>query len=112
MIYALLLTHWLSDFVLQTDDMAKNKSKSNMWLTVHVMAYMLPFVLVAGAKFAVINGLAHWLIDWCTSRFNSKMWTQGKVHEFFVGVGLDQFLHTALLIYTAPMAQPLFKDIL
>lgn len=111
MIYGLIFTHWIADFIFQTDDMAKNKSKSNKWLGKHVLAYMgvlSIFAIVAGfaipgkfwMSFVLINGVAHFIIDYFTSRFNSKMWSQGKVHEFFVGVGFDQALHMVTLYGT------------
>lgn len=111
MIYALIFTHWIADFICQTDDMAKNKSKSNKWLGKHILAYsgvLSVFASVAGftlpgkywMAFVLINGVAHFAIDYFTSRFNSKMWAQGKVHEFFVGVGFDQALHMATLYGT------------
>jgi hypothetical protein len=111
MIYGLIFTHWIADFIAQTDDMAKNKSKSNVWLGKHILAYMavlVPFAIAAGwtipgkywMAFVLINGAAHFGIDYVTSRVNSRLWQAGKVHEFFVGVGFDQALHMATLIAT------------
>lgn len=97
---ALVWTHFVADFILQSDDMAKNKSKSNYWLSMHVAVYALPFLLF-GWKFAIVNGIAHWLVDWWTSRINSHLWSKGKVHAFFVGVGADQAIHMTTLLVTA-----------
>ena len=77
----------------------KNKSKSNLVLLQHVLIYGLPFYLF-GALFAVVNVILHFIVDWCTSRITSKLWTAGKVHWFFVTIGFDQALHMSCLILT------------
>lgn len=94
--------HFFADFVLQSDRMAQNKSKSNYWLSFHVSVYTAPFFLF-GWKFALLNGAAHWAVDYFTSRLNSKSWAAGKVHRFFVGVGADQAIHITTLMVTAKM---------
>lgn len=118
MIYGLIFSHWLADFVYQTDWMAKNKSKDNFALFCHVGCYSCVLMMygittnlykryylgepttIHVFSFVAINGLSHWFIDYFTSRYNSKMWEQGRVHDFFVGVGFDQALHMAILILT------------
>jgi uncharacterized protein DUF3307 len=98
----LMLIHWLADFVLQTDEMAKGKSKSNYWLSYHVGVYTL---IMAGAASCLIptfglwtawvafNGVAHWVTDYFTSRWSSQYFTVGDYHNGFVVVGLDQWIH-------------------
>lgn len=109
MIYLIIFYHWLGDFIFQTDDMARNKSKSNKWLGKHVLVYSLwisPPALIAdwqtpgynAALFVGINGLAHFAIDYVSSRITSKLWAKGDVHNFFVVVGLDQALHMVTLV--------------
>lgn len=117
MIYGLIFTHWLSDFVAQTDWMAKNKSKSNFALSVHIMSYscgLLIFAITTNLikrhmglpttihvlTFVAINGLAHFAVDYVTSRISSKLWERGQVHNFFVVIGLDQAIHMATLVAT------------
>ena len=99
MIIALIWIHFFADFVMQTNEMAQNKSKSNFWLSYHVIIYTLPFILL-GWKFALVNGAAHWCVDWCTSRINSRLWQEKRVHAFFVGVGIDQAIHMTTLLLT------------
>jgi hypothetical protein len=101
-IYLVLFLHFIADFVLQTDAMAKGKSSSNRWLGLHIMVYTAPF-LVLGWKYALVNGASHFAIDWCTSRMTSRLWKAGRVHDFFVVIGFDQFLHVAILIATMPL---------
>ena len=99
-IILILLIHFVSDFILQTDWMAKNKSKSLKALTLHVFVYHLPFYIF-GWQFAVFNMSAHTCVDFVTSQVSSKLWAKNKVHWFFVVIGFDQFIHTACLILTA-----------
>lgn len=104
----LKFAHWIADFVLQTDKMAQNKSKDFKWLLIHTLTYssvyfvaLFPFFgFLFALKFAVITFIFHTLTDFITSRVNSKLWSEGKVHNFFVAVGFDQFLHDVQLILT------------
>ena len=99
LILLLVLLHWIADFVLQSDDMANNKSKSNKWLGIHCLVYIIPFLLI-GWKFAILNGIIHFGIDWCTSRVNSKLWEKKEIHWFFVDIGFDQAIHISTLVLT------------
>jgi hypothetical protein len=104
MIYAVLFMHFVADFMLQTDAMAKGKSTSNRWLCAHICVYALPF-LAFGWRYALVNGAAHLLVDYFSSRASSRMWKAGRVHDFFVVIGFDQFLHVAILVATMPLIQ-------
>lgn len=106
LVLALLGTHFVSDFLLQTDRMAKRKSTSNRWLTIHVVAYSLPF-LVFGLVYAVVNGCLHWCVDYVSSRASSRLYRDGEIHWFFVVVGADQFVHASCLLLTAGLIRPL-----
>jgi len=121
-VLAILFIHWFADFVLQTDWEAKNKSKSNSALFQHVFKYSLVWVaciilvavagIVSGFSqedigwsefmwlFPTITLVCHFATDYVTSRINSKLYAKGKIHEFFVSVGFDQFLHFAQLLLT------------
>lgn len=94
--------HFVADFVLQTDAQAKAKSRSNVALTAHVATYTaILLVCTAQPLFALVNGALHWATDWVTSRINARLWAAGRVHDFFVGVGADQLIHTVTLGLTA-----------
>lgn len=91
LIYALLVGHFVADFLCQTDWMALNKSKRWDALAWHVAAYIgaLYVVLAASAWlglwsnphasfddhwFYVANAGAHFVTDAVTSRITSKLW--------------------------------------
>lgn len=133
-IVAVLAAHWVSDFVMQTDFQSKNKSKRWSVLFDHVMTYLVCMLglTIAGYGACVVlswahvlppllrypsegfthplfgwigvNALAHFAVDAVTSRWTSRLWSQGRVHAFFVVIGLDQFIHTALLLATFPLS--------
>ena len=111
-IFSIIIIHWFADFVLQSDEDAKNKSKSNKHLTSHVLTYTAVWSIIGlwyglyynqhllGALFPIITFVFHWITDYYTSRLNSKLWSEGKVHNFFVSVGFDQVLHYVQLFTT------------
>ena len=99
-IYLLIWMHFIADFVLQTNDMAKNKSKSFKWLSIHVIVYSLIF-LYFGWQFALINCIADFITDAVSSRITSRLYKAGEIHWFFVIIGLDQALHISTLFYSA-----------
>lgn len=107
----ILLTHFVADFIFQTDKQAINKSKSNFWLTQHVFTYSLGLWIYAAANWAwfhnsniiywvVLNALLHWITDYITSRINSYLWRKEMRHWFFVGIGADQMIHYTCLLLT------------
>lgn len=112
LVYLTVWAHFVSDFILQSDSMAKGKSSSNVWLSKHIAAYtgaMLAIVLlfsqslVNAALFAVVNGAAHFATDYITSRITSRLWAEKRVHDFFVVIGLDQAIHITTLVASLPL---------
>lgn len=103
----LLFTHWVADFIFQTNWEATNKSKNNIALLSHTTKYsiimLLPvifnltFTLEDIAAFWVVTFFCHTITDFFTSRINSKLWAKQDVHNFFVSIGFDQFLHALQL---------------
>ena len=96
----LLVIHFVTDFVLQSNYVAQNKSKSNWVLLQHVLIYSTPFTLLISPLYGLINGILHFGIDYFTSRLSGKLWARGEVHNFFVVIGFDQLLHALSLIGT------------
>ena len=113
----ILFVHYLSDFVLQTDEQAKNKGiGKNLWnrpLFFHVLTYTISwslFFLVLPIDplfyniygwllFVIFIGVPHYLIDWCTSRIGKPFWEKGDAHNGFCIVGFDQILHYICLLF-------------
>lgn len=83
---ALLATHWVGDFVLQTNCQATNKSKRLDALSLHVATYtvaaIILFGITAAVIFAAINGALHFVTDYITSRASSKLWEEQNWHRF------------------------------
>jgi hypothetical protein len=111
----ILFTHWVADFVCQTDWQATNKSKNNKALLTHTSIYTVALFIILGLVghmfnleyinfkflwFFPITFVAHTITDYFTSRLNSKLHTKGDIHNFFVSVGFDQFLHYVQLLTT------------
>lgn len=113
-IFSIILIHWFADFVLQTDKQAKGKSKNWKNLLSHTGIYSLVWLIpsliiffnqseigiIKALLFVLITFIAHTITDYFTSRLNSKLWTKGEVHNFFVSVGFDQVLHYVQLFLT------------
>lgn len=123
---ALIVGHFVGDFLLQSDWMALNKSK---WpesqegrdaLTVHAAVYAASIGLFTLNPFvALITFVAHAVTDAITSRWTTKLWflpmeqvsksdnlwyaypDWKKRHWFFVVIGFDQMLHGIQLVLTA-----------
>jgi len=107
-VISILFFHWLGDFVFQSDKWAKEKSEHAPVLVLHCLTYtgvMLFGGLLCGwiplcidlAVFAVAFFFSHFIIDGVSSNINKKLYESGDIHNFFVGVGLDQVLHYAVV---------------
>lgn len=112
----LLFLHWMADFVLQSDFIAQNKSKSNTILFYHCLVYAGIFTLFTlNPLYGGLLGLIHFPVDYITSRLNSKMFSKWfayikeethdpyqkppTLHNFFVSIGFDQFIHVITIFY-------------
>lgn len=119
----LLILHFIADFMCQTDEMALNKSKSNLWLSYHVLMYTMiffigmtlyqychkyfnfyygdiPIDLKKVLIFSLITFVTHFSTDYFTSRWSSKVYAKGDRHNFFVIIGFDQLIHYTTLLLT------------
>ena len=123
-LFVILFIHWVADFIFQTHNQAINKSKSNYYLTMHVLTYSFIWLFACyiyciysfassdgkeqfttdGLKFMLlfpsITFVCHWITDYFTSRLNSYLHKKGDIHNFFVSVGGDQLLHMIQLVLT------------
>jgi uncharacterized protein DUF3307 len=92
-IILLLVLHYWGDFILQSSNMALNKSHCNYWLTFHAFVYSLPFLSFLNFYFWLYIFITHWIVDYFTSRLNARLWKKTDKHFFWLAVGFDQFLH-------------------
>lgn len=99
------ISHFVGDFLLQSDWMALNKSKWNQSLDgfnalgIHCLVYAACFLWV-GWVFAGITLFAHLITDAITSKITTKLWLAEKRHWFFVMIGFDQLIHFYTLVGT------------
>ncbi len=99
LILAIMGTHLIGDFFLQSHWMSVNKSKRMDALLIHIGIYTLS-LLWLGPVYAVANGAMHLGVDFVTSRITAALWKSQKIHWFFVVIGVDQFLHQVCLLST------------
>lgn len=115
-IFFIIFAHWVADFVAQRAEWASNKSHSIIALSKHVitygfimwifMWYLADHLNMFGAQYwwttmayVIIQSLAHFAVDFFTSKLNSKLWKNGLTHNFFVSIGLDQVIHYGFLLF-------------
>jgi hypothetical protein len=116
---AVIICHFIFDWVLQNDWMALNKSKNNLVLLSHSLVATI-YCLWWGPTFWLSNLLFHFVTDYFTSRGTSKLWFMRPVpsidgegwtaywvikepntrHWFFVLIGFDQLIHYICLAVT------------
>ncbi len=107
-----ILAHFIGDFLLQNDWMAVGKKKSNFICTVHVVFYMLPFLLVdiGWIQFALI-AIQHWIQDrssfvsWYCKKFNifqGELKLQSLPYGHFV---VDQVFHFIWMFFVVNYMQ-------
>lgn len=113
-----MLFHWLGDFVLQTDKQAKLKSKDAGVLWSHVFTWtgsvtigliLYVFYLAKSSSYVSVDlfywicfvASTHYLVDMVTSRINAYAQQTGKIKLFWTVIGLDQWLHLALLLWAS-----------
>jgi hypothetical protein len=110
-IILIFLFHWVCDFILQTQEMGVKKSSSIKWLSYHVLVYSLGTTLLWGVFYCgfdlilltlifSITFVTHWITDFFTSKWTTKLWKEERVRYFFKVIGLDQLIHATTLLLT------------
>ena len=108
------VAHFAGDFPFQTDEMATRKSTSKTVLLSHVAVYTLCLLLfttlaalmgLVSSQYLIfwvlLNGVLHFITDYATSKVTSRMHAQGRTHDFFGMIGLDQLIHDSTILLTA-----------
>lgn len=117
LLLALIAGHYLADFPLQTDIIAKNKGKvfresiGFHCLTAHAAIHGLVAGVVSEAlPVAVAVGVSHWLIDFGKSWegwpenwriTNGARWAGNPTARGLYGINVDQALHIGVLVLLA-----------
>jgi len=113
----IIIVHWISDFVMQSDYMANQKSSSNSALLSHTLMYTSVFTfllfispisttLLSLLLFWIITFTCHTVTDYYSSRavkrkFDLKLYGSPIPNfEAFSIIGFDQVLHYIQLIVT------------
>lgn len=108
----LMFAHWVSDFIMQNDWMARNKSNSLTPLATHILVYTITFTIITTSvgcilrmdpytliAFGITNGIIHFAIDFFTSKLSSAAHNAGRIggsipnFGMFTVIGADQMLH-------------------
>lgn len=119
LIVAILFIHWIGDFVLQLPGWAETKWYNRSSLIKHAVTY--GFILFGGVfcitctsslnlntfieciLFSACNAFIHYAVDRKTSIYCHNLFSEKRIHDFFVIIGLDQFIHTSLLLISYPL---------
>ena len=90
LLYQLLVCHFIGDYVLQNDFLAKTKGENWWHLIAHCFLYTVPFALVFGIEWWLIILLAsHMIIDALKARWKKMSYLD------------DQIFHLFFLVYVA-----------
>ena len=110
-VLSILFIHWVADFLFQTKTMATMKSKDTNWLLIHVAVYSFTWFFIGAFFFGPLKAslffgitfMCHFITDYLTSRWTSKLYKDSKFYgfpSFFSVIGLDQWLHYFQIILT------------
>lgn len=119
----ILFFHFISDFLLQSRNMGRNKGKNIFWLLTHVTVYstsifwlwfcivgieQYSFYTIFGLYFSIF--ISHFITDFITSKISGYAYlktidrkTKNKQkykweYTFWCTIGFDQFIHAISLI--------------
>lgn len=125
--FYILVIHTIADFLLQTEEMAVNKSKSNGALLSHVMAYSFTWFLGSAPlfwsdcdisflgkcvdtpkifAFVGITFVSHFITDYISSRISKNKFEKKEYYTgipnfgAFTVIQIDQLAHYAQLFLT------------
>lgn len=68
---AQFVAHLVGDYIIQSDRMAVEKTRSSWWAAVHALTYTLPFLYVSRSPLTLaVIAVTHFVIDrWRLARF-------------------------------------------
>lgn len=85
-IIKIVMCHFLGDYFMQTDYMAREKGKDRYVLLAHCVCYSVPFAVVFGIDHRIVwLILSHFAVDALKARYK------------LFGIVIDQLLHYAIV---------------
>ncbi len=111
-IAAILVAHFIADFVCQPRFLADTKHRDNVALITHIGIYTLVMLTIVGIAcigtlplvavfwWALLNGVLHFATDYVTSRLFHQYWETGHKAAAINIFGFDQLLHYLCLFKT------------
>lgn len=112
-VYAIVLLHFLFDWLLQPQKIAENKSKEPALLHLHIWLNIVPYLVLTGLLTGVIvpwkimiNLFSHAVIDWNIYKIHRYHCQRTGLTEregfslLFKYIAIDQMLHLAINIWT------------
>ena len=86
-VYWILACHFMGDYVLQIDFLAKTKG-TNWWhLIAHCFLYSLPFAVVFGLDLRIITiVLTHIIVDAAKARYKAIDYVTDQILHLFVAL--------------------------
>ncbi len=118
-LFCIFYIHCVFDWWLQTQWMARYKSKSWLALSAHVLVYTTGLMLIPRVegnhaivfglwRWAIINGALHFITDAITSRISSHYFSKGGAGSkgFWNTIGTDQCIHMVTLVGTYVWMNP------
>jgi membrane-bound metal-dependent hydrolase YbcI (DUF457 family) len=106
-VLAIIVIHYIADYICQTHWMAINKSSNNYALLSHTLLYSLCWIILPWITinpmfllFIPITFICHTITDYFTSRKVKYFFDKKDFHNGFVVIGFDQVLHYFQLFLT------------
>ncbi|HNX87530.1 MAG TPA: DUF3307 domain-containing protein [Paludibacteraceae bacterium] len=103
------MMHIAADFILQGNRLYKLKASKTGFLLAHVGIYTIFFIVfspllleltfVQGLVFSAINGGAHLIVDFFTSKFKKLYWQKNEA-KYIAVISIDHVLHISILMGT------------
>ena len=106
-IILILLMHAAGDFVLQGSVLSKLKAYKTAYLFAHVGIYTTFFLVLSpvflglsyiqSLQFSLLNGGAHLIVDFVTSKLKKLYWEKKNENAFVAVISFDHITHLTCL---------------
>lgn len=110
----LLVGHFISAFLFQSDVMASQKGKHLSWFLLHAMIYVVSlfFIMLLGMvvfdsftwslvwRFVLINALTYSVAGFIMSTVNAESKERKQHYMLSIGMGFEQLLHASVIVYS------------